>query len=90
MTYEEKIIWKQYSKIPFIEANQFGEIRIKDRVVTGKDGKTYHSKGHILKQHQNQDGYMFVSFRANGKFVCLKVHRIVATCFLPNPTTYQK
>lgn len=85
MICEEKIIWKQYPEYPSIEANQFGEIRIKDRVVTGKDGKKYHSKGHVLKQHQNQDGYMFVSFRANGKFVCLKVHRIVAACFLPNP-----
>ena len=38
MTYEEKIIWKPYPDYPFIEANQFGEVRVKDRVVIRKDG----------------------------------------------------
>lgn len=86
----EEAVWKTYPdpKYPFIEANQFGEIRTKDRTVTGKNGKKYHIKGRILKQHLKKSGYMYVSFRMNGKTVYLRAHRIIATCFVPNPNDY--
>ena len=82
---KEQEIWRTYPKYPFIEANQFGEVRTKDRYVMRKNGIKYHVKGHILKQYVNERGYLFVHFNANGKQVNLKVHRIIATCFIPNP-----
>ena len=82
---KENVVWKTYPEYPFIEANQFGEIRITDRVVTCKNGVKHHYKGHVLKQYINKDGYAYVAFGVNGKLVNLLVHRIVATCFLPNP-----
>lgn len=81
----EEVVWKIYPDYPFIEANQFGEIRTKDRVVIRIDGQKQFVKGRILKQHFKKCGYMYVSFRLKGKRVYLRVHRVVATCFLPNP-----
>lgn len=80
-----KEVWKPYPEYPFIQANQFGEIRTIDRDVTYKNGVKRHYKGHMLKQWKDRDGYLFVNFRVNGKLINLKVHRVVASCFLPNP-----
>lgn len=81
----EEEVWKPYPDYPFIEANQFGEVRTIDRVSIDKNGVRHHIKGRVLKQHPNNGGYMRVSFGVDGKIVSLLVHRIVATCFLPNP-----
>ena len=83
--YEEKAIWRQYPEIPFIEANQFGEIRTVDRYVKSKGGSKRLVKGHVLKQCATRGGYLRVYVRVNGKFTSLSVHRIIASCFLPNP-----
>lgn len=82
---EEQTIWREYPEYQFIEANQFGQVRIKDRVATRKDGKKYRIKGRILKQQSNGHGYMFVQFNLDGKHIQIYVHRICATCFIPNP-----
>ncbi|AIS73905.1 HNH homing endonuclease [Lactobacillus phage Ldl1] len=82
---EEQEVWKPYPKYPFIEANQLGEIRTVDRVVTYKNGAKRFYKGKVLKQQLERNGYLRVGFGINGKVVHLLVHRIVATCFLPNP-----
>lgn len=36
----EKEVWRTYPEYPFIEANQFGQVRTKDRVIVRKDGKS--------------------------------------------------
>ena len=82
---EQDIIWKTYPEFDFIEANQFGEVRTKDRHVTRGDGRKQFIKGRILKQNKLPNGYMYVNFRVNGKKFHRYVHRIMATCFLPNP-----
>lgn len=84
---KEQVIWKTYPDYPFIEVNQFGEVRTKDRYVPSRGGKRL-IKGHVLKQYLTPNGYMQVVFSANGKSVHLFVHRIAATCFLPNPNNY--
>lgn len=82
---EEQAVWKIYPEIPFIEANQFGEIRTKDRYVKTKDRKKQFVKGRILKQLASHNRYMYVQLRLNGKKVHLLVHRVIAACFIPNP-----
>jgi hypothetical protein len=82
---EEKEIWKVYPEFPFIEASNLGRIRAKDRIVTDRNGRKQLIKGRILKQRLRPDGYMDIQFQANGKHISLKVHRVVATCFIPNP-----
>lgn len=81
----EKEVWRTYPEYPFIEANQFGEVRTKDRVVIRKNGRKLSVKGRVLKQYDNGKGYMRVTFRFNNKTISLRVSRIVATCFIPNP-----
>lgn len=85
---DEEEIWKVYPEFPFIEANQFGEIRIKDRIVTDKNGKKRHIKSRVLKQSDNGTGYLQVGFGMNCKKFYLYVHRIMATCFIQNPYGY--
>lgn len=81
----EKEIWKPYPECPLIEANQFGQIRTKDRYVMCKNGVKQFVKGRILKQYPNNGGYMRVGVSMNGKRINLLVHRIVASAFIPNP-----
>ncbi len=85
---KQKEVWKTYPEYPFIEANQFGEIRSKDRFVRGKNGSKQLIKGRVLKQYIHKNGYMFVHFSMNGKTVNLSVHRVVAICFIPNPNKH--
>ena len=77
-------IWKVWPRTPFIEGNLFGEVRTRDRNVPVKQGYRL-IKGRILKQFRNRCGYLYVSFRVNGKRVNRTVHRIIAECFIPNP-----
>lgn len=82
---KEKAVWKIYPEFPFIEANQFGEVRTTDRLVTCKNGRKMFVKGHVLKQWANNKGYLLVHFSVNGKDVARLVHRIIAASFIPNP-----
>ena len=85
---DEEAVWRTYQKYDFVEINQFGEIRTKDRTIMRKNGVKQFIKGHILKQHPNEKGYMTVEFSVNGKNIVLKVHRAVAICFCPNLNNY--
>lgn len=81
---DEQAIWKTHPDYPVLQANQFGEVRTKDRWVPCNGGKRF-IKGRVLRQQLDKYGYLRVCFGMNGKAVYLQVHRIVATCFLPNP-----
>ena len=81
----EKEIWKKYPEIPFIEASNLGRIRTVDRTVIRSDGQKQFVKGVILKQWDNGRGYLYVTVGLNGNFVHLRVNRVVAIAFVPNP-----
>lgn len=82
---EEKEIWKIFPDYPFIEASNLGRVRTRDRYALLKNGGKRFIKGRVLKQSPNNKGYMCVSFCTRGKQIHLLVHRICATCFVPNP-----
>ncbi|AZA17295.1 MAG: HNH homing endonuclease (endogenous virus) [Lactobacillus phage ViSo-2018a] len=84
----KQVIWRQYPEYPFIEANQYGQVRTRDRVVTCKNGRKRLIKGKVLKQHKDRHGYMCVTFGVDGKFVSRFVHQICATCFLSKPNNF--
>lgn len=84
---DDNEIWKSYPEFPWMEVSSFGCVRTLDRVVPTKKG-TYFAKGRILKQYPDNDGYLRVGFRVNGKRVGRQVHRIVAQTFLPNPNNW--
>ena len=82
---KEKAIWKQYPDYSFIEVSNLGMVRTKDRIVICSDGKRKFVKGRVLKQQLHKNGYMYVAFGVNGKSFCLRVSRMVASRFVPNP-----
>lgn len=81
---KQEEIWETYPEFNFIEVSNLGRIRSKDRYVPSKNGSKRLAKGHILKQYQDS-GYMRVKFKVNGETKSTLVHRMVATCFIPNP-----
>jgi hypothetical protein len=66
-----------------VQVSNLGRVKSKDRKnYSGRNNL----KGIIRKLTPNDDGYLTVSFRKNGKFDgCVKVHRLVAEAFLDNP-----
>lgn len=81
----EEEVWKQYPDYDFIEVSNLGRVRTKDRYVTDKNGEKRLIEGRVLKQKLNPCGYMYANFSMNGKTVSLRVNRVVAICFIPNP-----
>lgn len=76
--------WRTYPEIDFIQGSNLGNVRTIGRYIKTKNGLRQVSD-HVLKQHRNRNGYMQVTTSINGKTVSISVHRIIATCFLPNP-----
>lgn len=79
-------IWKTYPDFDFIQGSNLGRVRTLDRYVPdGKKGKRF-VRGRVLKQFRESSGYMRVHVGVNNKGVKLSVHRVIASCFLPNPS----
>lgn len=78
-------VWRTYPEFPFIQGSNFESVRTIDRVTVDKMGRKQPVKGHVLKQYHSRNGYMKVYFGVNGKTVSKSVHRIIASCFIPNP-----
>lgn len=85
---EEQEIWKTYPEYPFIQASNLGRVRTVDRVITRSNGRKQFVKGKVLRQHYDRYGYLYVRINMNGKRFCRKVHRIIASSFIPNPNNY--
>lgn len=80
-------VWNPYPEFDFIEGSSLGRVRTTDRYVKTKNGNRL-IKGRILKQFRNRGGYLYVHFSINGKTVNRYVHRIITSCFLPNPNNW--
>lgn len=61
------------------------EIESLDRYKTNQKGNKIFIKGIILKQFLDNWGYKQVYLYKNGKKKTIKVHRIIAEAFIPNP-----
>ena len=84
MANNEKEIWRAHPDIVGIEVSTLGRVRTLDKVVSSEK-MTRFTKGRILKQKENHNGYMRVTIRIDGKVVHKSVHRLAAQAFLPNP-----
>lgn len=83
----EKEIWQTYPEINWIQGSNLGNAKILGHYTKTKKGKLW-VPGHVLKQSHNRQGYMFVQVSVNGKPKSLLVHRVIASCFLPNPDNF--
>jgi len=83
----ETEIWKSHPDIVGIEVSSFGGVRTLDRV-TSSEKRTRFQKGRVLKQNENNSGYMRVHIRIDGKQDIKLVHRLIAQTFIPNPDDF--
>lgn len=77
-------IWRKHPEYTEIEVSSLGRVRTLDKEVSTKSGMRF-VKGRILKQQENNCGYLQAQFYINGKQTKKLVHRIVAQTFIPNP-----
>jgi len=42
----------------------------------------------IRKPVKDKDGYLTVNLKKDGKYECAKIHRLVASAFVPNPNDF--
>lgn len=67
------------------EVSSMGRVKSLKRTITGKDGITREIKERILKPGIAENWYPTVNLSKNGNVVTFRVHRLVATAFIPNP-----
>ena len=67
------------------EVSSYGRVKSLDRYVKYSDGRIYLHKGKVLSLAKDKNGYFVVSLYFNGKHNTIKVHRLVAQAFIPNP-----
>lgn len=72
----------------YYQVSNCGNIRSLDRVIIQSNGKKITLKGQIIVQWHNDLGYAFVGLRKDKVRKTLRVHRLVATAFIPNPNNY--
>lgn len=77
----------------FVDIKEYdGRYKIGDKgtvigVSRSKDER-YKHKQWILKQYEDKNGYMYVTLQKDKKRKTIKVHRLVAEHFIPNPNNY--
>jgi hypothetical protein len=72
----------------YYEVDNFGKVYSVDRdikIVHGGNERETHFQGKEMRQHIHPNGYMIVGLTRNGKTKMMRVHRIVAEAFIPNP-----
>lgn len=79
-------IWKDVIGYEgYYQVSNLGRIRSIDREVVDKNGVKRPIYGKIMRHTFNSDGYPAISLCRNGVYKRLKIHRLVALAFIPNP-----
>ena len=83
-----KETWKTIPGYEDYEISNWGRIKRIQKQQIDTLGRKYNYKERILKQTNDKDGYLFVSLRKDKKDKCFRVHRLVASAFIPNVNNY--
>lgn len=79
-------IWKPIKKFEgYYEISNLGNIRSIERTIITKNNVQRIVKSKQLKLSVNEHGYLITTIRINNVPYNLKIHRIVAQTFIPNP-----
>lgn len=79
-TWRPVVGWEQYYQV-----STLGRVRSNDRQVIRTHTSPYIKKGVILKTQEHRQGYRVVTLSAEGTSQTVKIHRLVAEAFIPNP-----
>ena len=76
---------EEWKEIPgyegLYEVSNTGQVRSLDRY----DNRNCFRKGKVLSPGKDTNGYLQVILSCNGKHKSIKVHRLIAQAFIPNP-----
>ena len=79
-------IWKDVVGYEgYYQVSSLGRIRSVDREIIDKNGVKKSIHGKIMRHTFHPDGYPAISLCRNGVYRRLKIHRLVALAFIPNP-----
>ena len=85
MTKEIEEIWKTIVRFPEYEVSNYGNVRSKDKVVKTTLGHDMRFAGKLLNQKIHKSGYKDVTLYRFKNPKTIRVHRLVAEVFVPNP-----
>lgn len=80
------MIWKEVENFPGYLVSNTGEV--KSTKYWGQFNRI--NNDGILKQRTYKSGYKYVNLYKNGHMYSVKVHRLVAQAFIPNPLSYKQ
>lgn len=79
-------IWKDIQGYEgFYQVSDCGKVKSLERDVYYQNGTVHHLKEKILAHFLDKDGYQIVNLCKNGEIKKMRVHRLVAMAFIPNP-----
>ena len=85
-------IWKDIQEYKGLyQVSNLGRVRSLDTIINCKGAKgidNHLRKGKILKQNIGTTGYYSINLSKNSKRKYVRVHRLVAEAFIPNPNNY--
>jgi hypothetical protein len=88
----EEEIWKDVVGFEGLyEVSNLGRIKSKERIDEYiSNGELMHRRRRevILFPKKLKTGYLQVTLYKNGKYICSRIHRLVAEAFLPNPNNF--
>ena len=86
----EEEVWKDvYSFEGYYQVSNLGRVRSLDRKFWSEErGHEYSIKGKVLKPYDVND-YRVIMLSKNGKNTNMRVHRLVAEAFIPNPNNLE-
>ena len=78
-------IWRDIPQYEgMYQVSSKGRVRSLDRTLLTANGE-HKMKGRVLSPNVNNSGYYYVTLSKDRRHWCAKVHRLVATAFIPNP-----
>lgn len=84
-------VWKDIRGYEgYYQVSNLGNVRSLDRVCDCSNGVKIRHSGRILANAKNRNGYLSVTLYVDKKHKTMRVHRLVAEAFVPNPNNYDE
>lgn len=82
----ENEIWKDiFGYEGYYQVSSHGNVKSLDRMRSQKHGGLAKVKGSGLKKSKASNGYVQISLYKNNAYCIFRIHRLVASAFIPNP-----